>query len=93
MLTFGGQNNGEGNNALNQLITVLRGMSAWLGQAGDVAGRQRVTVEAFSATVPAVTTVSGVTNQTSMGGFAANDQVPALMLLGAQGLRNRIAVS
>ena len=38
-------------------------------------------------------TVSTLTNQTQIGGFAANDQIPALMHLQADSLRRNILVS
>jgi hypothetical protein len=44
-------------------------------------------------TVTTVTTVSSVTNQAQMGGFAAQDQVPALMHLSADSLRRNISVT
>jgi hypothetical protein len=40
-----------------------------------------------------VTTVSTVTNQSQVGGFAAQDQIPALMHLQADGLRANISVT
>lgn len=43
--------------------------------------------------VTTVSTVSTLTNQTQIGGFAANDQIPALMRLGADNLRRNISVS
>jgi hypothetical protein len=43
--------------------------------------------------VTTVSTVSTLTNQTQIGGFAANDQIPALMRLGADALRRNISVS
>lgn len=44
-------------------------------------------------TVTGVTTVSTLTNQTQIGGFAANEQIPALMRLGVETLRRNISVS
>ena len=38
-------------------------------------------------------TVSTLTNQTQIGGFAANDKIPALMHLQADSLRRNISVS
>lgn len=92
MLQFGSQNS-EGNSALNQLVSVLRSLAFTLGQNSDQTGRSRVSVEAFAATIPTVTAVGTVTNQANIGGIGANNQVPATMLLAAQGLRNRITVS
>jgi hypothetical protein len=51
---------------------------------GSIAGGQ---------TLGTVTTVSTVTNQAQVGGFAGNDQIPALMHLQADGLRANITVT
>ncbi|MFO0157532.1 MAG: hypothetical protein ACK51V_00670, partial [bacterium] len=73
----------------------------------DASGRMRVALDSISAaltlatittvgtvtTVTTVTTCSTLSNQTNMGGIAANDQVPALMRLGADTLRRNIAVT
>ena len=64
----------------------------------DTAGRQRVVVDAITgsltlSTVTSVNTVSSVTGQTNMGGYAANDQIPALMRMSADALRRNIVVS
>ncbi len=75
----------------------------------DAAGRMRVTLESAPAVVPAsqsgtwnlgtVTTVttcstlSNLTNQSQVGGYGANDQIPALMHLSADSLRRNITVS
>ncbi len=75
----------------------------------DTSGRMRVTLESSPAVVPAsqsgtwnlgtVTTVttcstlSNLTNQSQVGGYSANDQIPALMHLSADGLRRNITVS
>jgi hypothetical protein len=40
-----------------------------------------------------IATVSTLTNQTQIGGFAANDQIPALMHLQADSLRRNISVT
>lgn len=40
-----------------------------------------------------LSTVSTLTNQTQIGGFAANDQIPALMHLQADGIRANILVT
>jgi hypothetical protein len=60
----------------------------------DAAGRMRVSLDAAPATVAA--TQSGtwtLTNQSQVGGYSANDQIPALMHLSADGLRRNITVS
>lgn len=48
---------------------------------------------AAGQTLATLTTLSTLTNQAQMGGFAANDQIPALMHLQADGLRNNISVT
>lgn len=70
-----------------------------LGQAmPDTAARLRVAVDAISAsltlaTVTTVTTVGTMTNQTQVGGFAATEQIPSLMRLGADSMRRNISVT
>lgn len=64
----------------------------------DTAGRQRVVVDAITSgialsTVSTVSTVSTLTGQTNMGGYPANDQIPALMRMSADALRRNIVVS
>lgn len=67
----------------------------------DTAARLRATIETFGAatTLPTVTTVTGVTtvstltNQSQIGGFAGNDQIPALMHMVADGIRANILVT
>ena len=69
----------------------------------DAAGRMRVTLESAPAVVPAsqsgtwnlstLTTCSTLTNQSQVGGYGANDQIPALMHLSADSLRRNITVS
>lgn len=64
----------------------------------DTAGRMRVLVDAITgsltlATITTVSTVSTVSNQTSVGGYNANEQLPALMRLGADCLRRNISVT
>jgi hypothetical protein len=73
-----------------------------LGQAmPDTAARLRVVVDAISAsltlatitTVGTVTTVTTLSNQTQVGGFAATEQIPSLMRLGADSMRRNISVT
>jgi len=70
-----------------------------LGQAmPDTAMRLRVVVDAItgSLTLGTVSTVSNVgtlTNQTQIGGNAANDQIPALMKMAADSARRNISTS
>ena len=64
----------------------------------DPVGRQRVLLDAISAsltlsTVTTVSTVSTVTNQSQIGGIAANDQIPALTRMSADNLRSNIVVT
>jgi inactivated superfamily I helicase len=69
----------------------------------DVAGRMRVSLESAPAVVPAsqsgtwnlstITTCSTLTNQSQVGGYGANDQIPALMHLSADSLRRNITVN
>jgi len=69
----------------------------------DAAGRMRVTLESAPSVVPAsqsgtwnlstITTCSTLTNQSQVGGYSANDQIPALMHLSADSLRRNITVS
>jgi hypothetical protein len=60
---------------------------------GTVTTVTTVTGVTTVSTVTAVTTVSTLTNQAQMGGFSANDQIPALMMAAAQGLRRNIVVA
>jgi len=70
-----------------------------LGQATpDTALRLRVVVDAITSgitlsTVTNIGAVGTVTNQTQVGGFAANDQIPAFMHLQADNLRRNILVT
>lgn len=48
---------------------------------------------AGSQTLATVTTVSTLTNQTQIGGFAANDYVPALLHMQSDNLRRNILVT
>jgi inactivated superfamily I helicase len=69
----------------------------------DAAGRMRVSLESAPAVMAAsqsgtwnlstITTCSTLTNQSQMGGYGANDQIPALMHLSADSLRRNITVS
>lgn len=67
----------------------------------DTAARMRVAVDAITggltlgtiSTVGTVSTVSNVANQTSIGSYSANDHIPSLMHMQADGLRANITVS
>lgn len=48
---------------------------------------------AASQTLGTVTTVSTLTNQSQMGGYSTNDQIPALMHMQSDNLRNNILVT
>lgn len=73
-------------NALGQPIMEVRQATAANLQVtlGSIAGGQ---------TIATVTTVGTLTNQTQIGGFAASDQIPALMHLQADNLRRNISVT
>jgi hypothetical protein len=70
----------------------------------DAQARLRVTIDSITAsltlatvstvnTVSTVGSVASVTNQTQMGAIAANDHIPSLMRMNANGLRDRIIVT
>jgi hypothetical protein len=70
----------------------------------DTAARMRVAIDSITAnltlttvsnvsTVSTVSTVASVANQTQMGGVSANDHIPSLMRMNANGLRDRIIVT
>ena len=93
---------GEMVEALEALRMATQSLARSIGQSyPDVAGRLRVAVDAITAgltlstvtTVGTVTTVTTVSNQTNLGGFAAADQVPALLHISADGLRRNISVT
>jgi hypothetical protein len=93
---------GELVEALEALRMATQALSRSIGQSyPDVAGRLRVAVDSITTaltlstvtTVTTVTTVGTVSNQTNLGGFAAADQIPALMHLSADGLRRNISVT
>ena len=93
---------GEAIEALEAVRYAIQALTRTVGlMQPDVAARMRVAIDSISGnltlstvtTVSGVTTVSTLTNQTQIGGFAANDQIPALMRLGADTLRRNISVS
>lgn len=67
----------------------------------DTSGRNRVAIESGGVTISSgtvttvttVTTTGTLTNQTNIGGLAANPQIPYLMMLGGDNLRRNITVS
>lgn len=99
------QGTGELVEALEAMRMCIQSLERSIGQSyPDVAGRLRVALDAISASltlatvstvtgVTTVTTVSTLTNQSQVGGNAANDQIPALMHLQADNLRRNISVT
>ncbi|MCA3108454.1 MAG: hypothetical protein IOD09_20585 [Rhodocyclaceae bacterium] len=73
-------------NAAGQPVMEVRQATAANLQVtvGSIAGGQ---------TLATVTTLNTLTNQTQIGGFAANDQIPALMHMQADSLRRNISVT
>jgi hypothetical protein len=57
------------------------------------AGNFNVTLGSTTISSGTITTVSTVTNQSQLGGFATNDQIPALMKMQADNLRRNISVT
>jgi hypothetical protein len=90
-------------NAIRMGIELLAAQSSRI--MPDASGRNRVNVEtgtvavsslptlAAVTTVATVTTTGTLTNQTNIGGIAANPKIPYLMMLGADNLRRNITVS
>ena len=101
------QETGELVEAIEALRMAVQSLNRSVGQTlPDTAARMRVNIETGSnvaitslptlstvTTVGTVTTVATTSNQTSMGGIIAVDQVPALMCMAAQGLRRNITVT
>lgn len=99
---------GEAIEAIEALRMAVQSLTRTVGlMQPDTAARMRVALDSITAgltlatittvgtvtTVSTVSTVSTVTNQSQLGGFAANDQIPALMTLRADGLRANISVT
>jgi hypothetical protein len=83
-------------NAIRMGIELLASQSSRF--MPDTSGRNRVAIESggvtiSSGTVTTVTTTGTLTNQTNIGGIAANPKIPYLMMLGADNLRRNITVS
>ena len=98
------QETGELVEAIEALRMAVQSLTRTVGQVlPDATGRMRVVAETGSttavttlptlATVTTVGTVTTMSNQTSLGGFIAADQIPALMCMAAQGLRRNITVT
>jgi hypothetical protein len=89
---------GELIEAIEAMRFAVQALTRSIGQMmPDTAARMRVNVEAGTlptvTTVGTVTTVATMTNQTQIGGFAATEQIPSLMRLGADSLRRNISVT
>jgi hypothetical protein len=87
---------GELVQAIEAMRMAVQALTRSVGQSyPDTGGRLRVVIDAMTnaLTLSNVTTVSNLTNQIQVGGYAANDQVPSLMHLQADGLRANITVS
>lgn len=69
---------------LEEIQSAVQGIAAARGVASDL----RVTIVGGT-----VNTVSTLTNQTQMGGFMANNQIPAMMNLAAQANINNVVVT
>jgi hypothetical protein len=83
---------GELIEAIEAMRFALQALTRSIGQMQpDTSARMRVNIEA--GTLPAVGTVSTLTNQTQIGGSPAFEQIPALMRLGADSLRRNITVT
>jgi hypothetical protein len=89
----------EATEALRQIQYEVEVLKNSIGQTRvDSSGRLRILLDSISAslTLAAITTVSTVTtlsNQTQIGGYNANDQVPALRRLQADSLLTKINIS
>jgi hypothetical protein len=93
---------GELIEVLQATRSLLQSLSRSIGLVmPDTANRMRVAIGAIDAsltlatvtTVGTVTTLSTMTNQTNVGGNPAFEQIPALMRIAVDGLRNRISVT
>lgn len=98
---------GEMLDAIEALRFAVQSLTRTIGMGmPDALGRLRVLAEnptaanlnmvasiASGQTLATLTTLSTLTNQTQVGGFAANDQIPALMQLNAASLRRNISVT
>jgi hypothetical protein len=90
---------GEAIEAIEAMRMAIQALTRTIGlMQPDTAARMRVALDSVSAnltlgTVSTVTTVSTLTNQTQIGSFAATEQIPSLMRLGADSLRRNILVT
>lgn len=99
--------NGEMLEAIEALRMAIASLTRTIGIVmPDTVGRLRVLAEnptaanltmtaslAAGQTLAGLTTLSTLTNQTQVGGFNANDQIPALMNANAGSLRRNISVT
>ena len=80
--------------ALNRSIgAALPGVAGFPIMEVRQATAANLAVTASIAATQTLTTVSTLTNQAQIGGFAANDQIPAFMHLQADNLRRNISVT
>lgn len=92
---------GELIEALESMRFAISSLTKTIGYALPNASGQPImearspTAANFNVTIGSgtVTTVSTVTNQSQIGGFVANDQIPALMHMQADNLRRNIIVT
>lgn len=87
---------GEALEALEACRMFLQALSRTVGQVlPDTAGRQRVLIDAISAslTLATVTSVTTLANQTNIGGIAAVEQIPSLMRIASGCTRQQISVT
>ncbi len=93
---------GELLNATEALRMAVQSLTRSVGlMTVDTAGRLRMVSDSVTiAGTPSVaiasgtvTTVSTMTNQSQIGGFAANDQIPALINMRADALRANVMVT
>jgi hypothetical protein len=96
--------NGEMIEAIEALRMAINSLTRTVGLTSpDLAGRLRVLAENptagnLQATVSlagsqTLTTLSTLTNQTQIGGFNANDQIPSIVNINAASLRRNISTS
>lgn len=90
---------GEAIEAIEAMRYAIQSLTRTMGLVQpDAAARMRVAIDAISAsltlaTITTVGTVTTLTNQSQVGGVSANDQIPALMTMRADGLRRNITVT
>ena len=93
--------NGEMIGAIEALRMAINSLTRTVGLTSpDLAGRLRVLAENPTAgnlqatvTIASNQTLSTLTNQTQIGGFAANDQIPSIVNINAASLRRNISTS